>query len=94
MQMHIGAAKSCSLLALRQSLTGVLCGLRYRQSVELRSQRVIDFDELTDAQKRTLLINLQKKRKALQSQLDEVSRSLKGLDRSIKVVEKKSKRRA
>jgi hypothetical protein len=55
---------------------------------------LIDFDELTDAQKRTLLINLQKKRKALQSQLDDVSKSLKGIDRSIKVVEKKSKRRA
>jgi uncharacterized protein HemX len=53
---------------------------------------LIDFDELTDAQKKTLLRNLQRKRKALQSQLDEVSQSLKGLDRSIKVVEKKSKR--
>ena len=55
---------------------------------------LIDFDELTVAQKKTLLRNLQKKRKALQSQLDDVGRSLKGLDRSIKVVEKKSKRRA
>jgi hypothetical protein len=55
---------------------------------------LIDFDELTDAQKKTLLRNLQRKRKALQSQLDDVSQSLKGLDRSIKVVEKKSKRRA
>ena len=53
---------------------------------------LIDFDELTDAQKKTLLRNLQRKRKALQSQLDDVSQSLKGLDRSIKVVEKKSKR--
>jgi hypothetical protein len=52
---------------------------------------LIDFDQLTDAQKKTLLRNLQRKRKALQSQLDEVSQSLKGLDRSIKVVEKKSK---
>jgi hypothetical protein len=55
---------------------------------------LIDFDELTDAQKKTLLRSLERKRKALQSQLDDVSRSLKGLDRSIKVVEKKSKRRA
>jgi uncharacterized protein HemX len=52
---------------------------------------LIDFEQLTDAQKKTLLRNLQRKRKALQSQLDDVSRSLKGLDRSIKVVEKKSK---
>jgi hypothetical protein len=52
---------------------------------------LIDFDQLTDAQKKTLLRNLQRKRKALQSQLDDVSQSLKGLDRSIKVVEKKSK---
>ena len=55
---------------------------------------LIDFDQLTDAQKKTLLRNLQRKRKALQSQLDDVSRSLKGLDRSIKVIKKKSKRRA
>jgi hypothetical protein len=55
---------------------------------------LIDFDQLTDAQKKTLLRNLQGKRKALQSQLDDVSRSLKGLDRSIKVIERKSKRRA
>lgn len=55
---------------------------------------LIDFDQLTDAQKKTLLRNLQKKRKTLQSQLDDVGRSLKGLDRSIKVVSKKSKRRA
>ena len=55
---------------------------------------LIDFDQLTDAQKKTLLRNLQRKRKALQSQLDDVSRSLKGLDQSIKVIERKSKRRA
>jgi hypothetical protein len=55
---------------------------------------LIDFDQLTDPQKKTLLRNLQRKRKALQSQLDDVSRSLKGLDRSIKVIERKSKRRA
>jgi hypothetical protein len=55
---------------------------------------LIDFDQLTDAQKKTLLRNLQRKRKALQSQLDDVGQSLKGLDRSIKVVEKKSKRPA
>ena len=55
---------------------------------------LIDFDELTEAQKKTLLRNLERKRKALQSQLDDVSQALKGLDRSIKVIERKSKRRA
>jgi hypothetical protein len=34
------AAKNRSLLALRQSLTGVLSGLRYYQSVELRRAAV------------------------------------------------------
>jgi hypothetical protein len=54
---------------------------------------LIDFDQLTDAQKKTLLRNLERKRKTLQSQLDDVSQALKGLDRSIKVIERKSKRR-
>ena len=55
---------------------------------------LIDFDELTETQKKTLLRNLERKRKTLQSQLDDVSQALKGLDRSIKVIERKSKRRA
>ena len=55
---------------------------------------LLDYDELTDAQKKTLLSQLQGERKALQSQLDHVKESLKGVDLSIKVIERKSKRRA
>jgi hypothetical protein len=54
----------------------------------------IDFDDMTDAQKKTLLRNLERKRKALQTQLEEVNKSLKGIDRCMKkVTAKKSKRR-
>jgi len=55
---------------------------------------LLDYDELTDAQKKTLLRQLEGERKALQSQLDHVRESLKGVDLSIKVIERKSKRRA
>jgi hypothetical protein len=54
---------------------------------------LIDFDELTDTQKKTLLRKLHRKQKILQSQLNEVNESLKGITRAIKVTEKKSKRR-
>jgi hypothetical protein len=55
---------------------------------------LIDFDELTDGQKKTLLKNLQRERKALKSELDHVGQTLKELDRSIKVTERKMKRRS
>jgi prefoldin subunit 5 len=55
---------------------------------------LLDFDELTDAQKKTLLRNLQRKKRSLQSQLEDVNESLKGINRAIREVEKKSKRRA
>jgi hypothetical protein len=54
---------------------------------------LVDFDQLTDAQKKTLLKNLQRKRNALQTQLEDVDESLKGINRALKVIEKKSKRR-
>jgi hypothetical protein len=54
---------------------------------------LIDFDELSDTQRKTLLRKLQRKQKILQSQLHEVNESLKGITRAIKVTEKKSKRR-
>jgi len=53
---------------------------------------LIDFDKLTETQKKTLLRNLQRKQKALRSQLDDVNQSLKGITRAIREVEKKSKR--
>ena len=55
---------------------------------------LIDFDQLTDAQKKTLLRKLQRKQKSLQSQLEDVNESLKGITRAIREVERKSKRRA
>ena len=54
---------------------------------------LIDFDQLSDAQKKTLLRKLQRKQKNLQSQLEDVNDSLKGITRAIREVERKSKRR-
>jgi hypothetical protein len=54
---------------------------------------LIDFDKLTDAQKKTLLRNLQRERKAIQSEVEYVNQTLKELDRAIKVTERKSKSR-
>jgi hypothetical protein len=52
---------------------------------------LIDFEHVSDAEKKTLLKNLQRKKKALQAQLETINESLKGIDRCLKVVEKKSK---
>jgi hypothetical protein len=54
---------------------------------------LLDYDQLTDAQKKTLLRQLQGEREALQSTLDHVKESLKGVDLGIKALERKSKRR-
>jgi hypothetical protein len=54
---------------------------------------LIDFDQLSEAQKKTLLRKLQRKQKNLQSQLEDVNESLKGITRAIREVERKSKRR-
>ena len=53
---------------------------------------LIDFDQLTDTQKKTLLKNLQRKKRSLETQLEDVNDSLKGINRAIREVEKKSKR--
>ncbi len=55
---------------------------------------LIDFDKLTAAQKKVLVKNLQGKKSSLQVQLKDVNKSLKGIDRCLKMIEKKSKRRA
>jgi hypothetical protein len=59
---------------------------------------LVDFDKLTDKQRKILLKNLHRERKAVESQLEAVesqveqaSQTLKALDRSIKVAERKSK---
>jgi uncharacterized protein HemX len=50
---------------------------------------LLDYDKLTAKEKRTLLRQLQGEKKALQSQLEFVEESLKGVDQSIKVLERK-----
>lgn len=52
---------------------------------------LVDFDELSEAQKKALLKDLQKRRDALQEQLEDVNGSLKSVNQAIKVVVKKSK---
>lgn len=54
---------------------------------------LVDLDNLTEAKRKALVKGLQRERKAVQSQLEEASRVLKELDRSIKVAERKSTRR-
>jgi hypothetical protein len=52
---------------------------------------LVDFDELSEAQKKALLKDLQKRRDTLQEQLESVNGSLKSVNQAIKVVVKKSK---
>ena len=54
---------------------------------------LIDFDKLTPAQKKALLKNLKKKKRALQEQLRDASRSLAGVDKALVIMQKKTKRR-
>ena len=49
---------------------------------------LLDYDKLTAGQKKKLLSQLRGEKKALQAQLDHVEESLKGIDKSIKVLEK------
>ena len=53
---------------------------------------LIDFDDLTPAQKRTLLKNLRKKKASLRQQIKDAEKSLKGVDRALVIMRKKSKR--
>jgi hypothetical protein len=53
---------------------------------------LVDLDNLTEAKRKALVKGLQRERKAVQSQLEQASQTLKELDRSIKVAERKSKR--
>jgi ferritin-like metal-binding protein YciE len=54
---------------------------------------LIDFDQLSDAQKKALVQNYQRIKKDLETQLKDTKKSLKGIDRALKVAQKKSKRR-
>jgi hypothetical protein len=49
---------------------------------------LLDYDQLTDKQKKTLLRELQGEKKALESELEHVRQSLKGIDKSIRVLER------
>jgi hypothetical protein len=55
---------------------------------------LLDFDELTEAQKKALLKSYQRKKKAFEAQLKDINDSLKDINQALKVVEKKSTRRA
>lgn len=46
---------------------------------------LVDLDNLTEAKRKALVKGLQRERKAVQSQLEQANRTLKELDRSIKV---------
>lgn len=54
---------------------------------------LIDFEKLSEAQKKGLLKNLLKKKKTLETQLADANKSLKGVNTALKKIEKKSKRR-
>jgi hypothetical protein len=53
---------------------------------------LLDFDQLSEAQKKALLKNLQRKKKALEAELKYVNESLKGTNRALREVEKNLKR--
>jgi hypothetical protein len=53
---------------------------------------LIDFDRLTDAQKKALLQNYQRVKKELQTQMADAKRSLRGIERALKIAKKQSKR--
>lgn len=55
---------------------------------------LIDFDKLTASQKKALLQNLKKKKRSLEEQLRDANRSLKGIDKALGIMQKKTKRRA
>jgi hypothetical protein len=55
---------------------------------------LIDFDELSPTQKQTLVKGLERKKSSLQAQLEEVTESLKGINRCLKKVQKTPKPRS
>jgi hypothetical protein len=55
---------------------------------------LIDFDKLTPAQKKALLKNYRKKKAALQALIKDADKSLKGIDKALGIMQKKTKRRA
>jgi len=54
---------------------------------------LIDFEQLSDAQRKALLKDLQKRRDALEAQLKGVNSSLKDVNQTLKVVAKKKAKR-
>jgi hypothetical protein len=62
--------------------------------VDIFAIDLIDFEKLSDAKKKALLKRLQKRRNALQAQLEAVNERLEGVKQALKVVEQKTKRRS
>ena len=54
---------------------------------------LIDFDNLTDAQKKALLKNYKKKKASLELQIKEANKSLEGIEKALGIMQKKTKRR-
>lgn len=55
------------------------------------SVELIDFDQLSDEQTKNLQKNYERKKKALQAQLEDVNQSLKGITRALEIIEEKTK---
>ena len=55
------------------------------------SAELIDFDQLSDEQTSNLRKNYERKKKALQAQLEEVNQSLKSMNRALEIIEEKTK---
>lgn len=53
---------------------------------------LIDFDKLTSAQKKELLKNLKNKKATLLSQIRDANKSIKGVDKALGIMQKKTKR--
>jgi hypothetical protein len=62
--------------------------------VDIFAIDLIDFEKLSDAKKKVLFKRLQKRRNALQAQLEAVNERLMGVKQALKVVEQKTKRRS
>jgi hypothetical protein len=55
------------------------------------SAELIDFDQLSDEQTSNLRKNYERKKKALQAQLEYINQSLTGITRGLEMIEEKTK---
>lgn len=54
---------------------------------------LIDFDRLSDAQKKALLKNLKRKKASLEVQIRDASKSLQGVEKALGIMQKKKAKR-